>query len=241
MLVLLLACGWGPFGADGGQSGNEGDGMAAYCEEVSRTPIGLDDLPAGFMTTPRQLIDGATGDWSGWFSGDPTDGIVFTDAEMTVSWDGDLPVLVTEVLVSSPGEALIFSDSDTGHTSSDRCPLRYELPLTAVFTAHDGAFDHQVLAVTCHVAADGRDVRVAMCGSTLPVGTITGTAELPWNPTDWDTNDLDWGGDLVEDGGTFGLAGEVKWISVRAESAPDGSSSVSTRDETLGGFFIERL
>lgn len=237
MLFLLFACNWKPFGVDGGQSGNEGDGQNPYCAETSREPIDLYELPVGFKIPPGQLIDAVVGNWSGSFDDGAT-----TDVALTAVWNEHAPELVTEVRVS-------FTESEDGlgsHTvqaPSEHCPARYEVTANVVFTGYAGGFDDEALSMTFSAAADGRDFREAIFWSSLPMTDVAGTVELPWDASEWDTNELQVFGDMSENNEGYMLAGNVRWVSTLFETnASKGNDSIiSLREEDVGWFYLESM
>jgi hypothetical protein len=210
MLVLLISCVL-PQSDSGGQSGTEEDSLPGYCQEVARTAVGLDELPAGFTDTPRQVIAAAVGTWAGvWESGSELDEP--GDATVTLADAAAVAHVVEEEYVGAPEDEDAMGDAEVS------CDTHYEIALSATFAAADAGLG-EAFGVTLEADATGRRGFIAY----LAVDDVSRTVA---RPTQWDWSEL-YTELVVESSIQDGiLAGSVSWVTT-------GSAEPSTEHYAL--------
>jgi hypothetical protein len=114
---------------------------------------------------------------------------VLTDGAMTVTWDDALLEFASQMVFGraddDPDGTAEDGDPLDPVADEDACPARYETAVTVILTGDDGAMD-QVFAVTLEATAAGDHV----FEPALPLAHITSTATPPWDPADWENNEV---------------------------------------------------
>ncbi len=136
VVALAIGCNVDPANpGDGGQFGEENRG----CQEVSRTPVSLDDATLGFDAQSILDLGGAHATTLEYAGGDSTDLAI----EVTQTPDGAVE-LVTYVYIDDSGAEIAMAD----------CGPQLELEVEVSFGTGDGVFDEHWSDLLVAPAAD---------------------------------------------------------------------------------------
>lgn len=172
MLTLLFACvldesALTPVNSDvsEGSGRDEDASYDASCEET-RTTLALDDLPSGFTSTPRDVVEAVAGTWEGTWVPVASEIEDTGVASLTLSTSESAAAVLVD-------ERPIETSSDEGAPDGSSCVPYYEVTIAGTFTA-PGLDEALAVAVLAEAGASPTLV------GHLPVAEVQGTARPTW-------------------------------------------------------------
>jgi len=162
--------------ADGGSDDTaDGGSLPGYCQEVSRVEVDLDDVPKGFTSSARTVIEATAGAWAGTW--DTWSEIEDPGLATMVLTFNDATVHVVDEEYVPPGE-----DDDYGSTkTADSCVRHYAIPMSGSLDSEDGSVA-EAFDLTLEAPVDTDPIFAVY----IPLDDVAGSSR----PTDWNTSEL---------------------------------------------------
>ena len=196
-----------PSDDSGGGSDDTADGgsLPGYCQEVSRVEVDLDDVPKGFTSSARTVIEATAGAWAGtWdtWSEIEDPGL----ATMVVTFN-DATIHVVDEAYAPPSE-----DDDYGSTKTpDSCVRHYAIPMSGTLESEDGSVA-EAFDLTLEAPVD-TDPIFAAC---IPLDDVAGSSR----PTDWNPSEVSTELIILAIVAPTGAEGVVMWTTTGAAKLP---------------------